>query len=151
MLTSNVVIWSPLLNFLVPFRLPPPEWSRLQLIRSYVMYSLNIATSAMFWGQMKLIFVMNTGSDKASVDEIQQTLSILSFYSFVTDNNFINSFIIIINCSQVCINKQHCSMRFTYTYSKGHQKAKKPSRVMPLGSSLLANRGGGRVLILVCF
>ena len=23
-------------------------------------------------------------------------------------------------------------MRFTYTYSKGHQKAKKPSRVMPL-------------------
>ena len=57
----------------------------------------------------------------------------------------------IINCSQVCINKQHCSMRFTYTYSKGHQKAKKPSRVMPLGSSLLANRGAGRVLILVCF
>ena len=33
--------------------------------------------------------------------------------------------IIIKNCSQVCINKQHCSMRFTYTYSKGHQKAKK--------------------------
>ena len=24
MLTSNVVIWSPLLNFLVPFRLPLP-------------------------------------------------------------------------------------------------------------------------------
>ena len=24
MLTSNVVIWSPLLNFLVPFKLPPP-------------------------------------------------------------------------------------------------------------------------------
>ena len=41
--------------------------------------------------------------------------------------------------------------RFSYTYSKGHQKAKKPSRVMPLGSSLLANEGGGRVLILVCF
>ena len=37
-------------------------------------------------------------------------------------------------------------MRFTYTYSKDHQKAKKPSRVMPLGSSssLLANRDGGR-------
>ena len=57
------------------------------------------------------------------------------------------------NCSQVCINKQHCSMKFTYTYSKGHQKAKKPSRVMPLGSSssLLANRVGGRGLILVRF
>ena len=33
MLTSNVVILSPLLNFLVPFR-PPPNWSRLQLIKA---------------------------------------------------------------------------------------------------------------------
>ena len=70
---------------------------------------------------------------------------------FQKDSNIPIIIIIIINCSQVCINKQHCSMKFTYTYSKGHQKAKKPSRVMPLGSSLLANRGGGRVLILVCF
>ena len=60
--------------------------------------------------------------------------------------------IIIINCSQVCINKQHCSMRFTYTYSKGHQKAKKPSLVMPLGSSssLLANRGEFESNLLNC-
>ena len=29
-----MAIWSPLLNFLVPFRLPPPDWSRLQLIRA---------------------------------------------------------------------------------------------------------------------
>ena len=32
MLTSNVVIWSPLLNSLPPP--PPPDWSRLQLIRA---------------------------------------------------------------------------------------------------------------------
>ena len=29
MLTSNVVIWSPLLNFLVPFKLPLPPSSPL--------------------------------------------------------------------------------------------------------------------------
>ena len=38
MLTSNVVIWSPLLNFLVPFRLPLPpteagcNWLELPLV-----------------------------------------------------------------------------------------------------------------------
>ena len=36
MLTSNVVIWSPLLNFLVSFSpsSPPPHWCRLQFIRA---------------------------------------------------------------------------------------------------------------------
>ena len=34
MLTLNVVIWSPLLSFLVPFKLPSPDWSRLLLIRA---------------------------------------------------------------------------------------------------------------------
>ena len=36
MITSNVVVWSPLLNFLVPFRLPPTEagcdWLELSLV-----------------------------------------------------------------------------------------------------------------------
>ena len=64
MLTSNVVIWSPLLNFLVPFRFPIPptelgcSWLELplvvreQLFRrliGYVTFSWEL-TAMQFWG-----------------------------------------------------------------------------------------------------
>ena len=69
MLTSNVVIWSPLLNFLVPFRLPslrppppppPPteagcNWLELpvvvreQFFRRLVGYVYNTVTKFIFW------------------------------------------------------------------------------------------------------
>ena len=62
MLTSNVVIWSPLLNLLVPFKLPSPssplDWSGLQLIRAPTSHSRAILPT---FSRLCLLFLFLVG------------------------------------------------------------------------------------------